>query len=107
MERPYTYNSLPEIPDSKDIFIRLLVLPPGDNFGPISCQIFHTRLSKAPQFEALSYCWGMDESTIYITGDLLSGNEQGNDEILAWFSPSSASNPENEREKEKKEEEKE
>jgi hypothetical protein len=65
----YQYQSLPTIPDSEDIYIRLIRLPPGPRSGSIHCEIFLTRLSEAPNFEALSYCWGPSHhgETIYIT----------------------------------------
>jgi hypothetical protein len=65
----YQYQSLPVITDSEDIYIRLLRLPPGPRSGAITCSIFSTRLSEAPEFEAVSYCWGpsLDGDTIYVT----------------------------------------
>jgi hypothetical protein len=65
----YQYQPLPIIPDSEDIYIRLLELPPGPRFGSIHCSIYEVRLSEAPDFEAVSYCWGpsLDGDTIHVT----------------------------------------
>jgi hypothetical protein len=65
----YQYQPLPIIPDSEDIYIRLLELPPGPRFGPIYCSIYTVRLSEAPDYEAVSYCWGatLDGDTLYVT----------------------------------------
>jgi hypothetical protein len=65
----YLYQPLPIIPDSEDIYIRLLELPPGPRSGPIHCSVYAVRLSEAPDYEAVSYCWGpsLDGDTIYVT----------------------------------------
>lgn len=67
----YEYKPLPTVEGSVDIYIRLLRLPPGPRSGPINCSIFVTRLSEAPEFEAVSYCWGLssDGDTIYVTDE--------------------------------------
>ncbi|TVY13033.1 Heterokaryon incompatibility protein 6, OR allele [Lachnellula arida] len=51
----YTYKPLASAQDS----IRLLRLKPAENpNSPIHCALFHTSLSRAPPYVALSYCWG-------------------------------------------------
>lgn len=52
----HTPLSQPDKPD--DIYIRLIKLPPGPATGRIVCSLIKTPLSQAPEFEALSYCWG-------------------------------------------------
>jgi hypothetical protein len=71
----YQYKPLPVVEGADDIYVRLLRLPPGPRFGPINCSILVTRLSVAPEFEAVSYCWrpssslSHDSDTIYVTNE--------------------------------------
>ncbi|KAF1996693.1 hypothetical protein P154DRAFT_565885 [Amniculicola lignicola CBS 123094] len=62
----YRYDQLPDVKDPKDLYIRLLLLPPGPKTGPISCRVFTTLLSQAPAFDAVSYCWGKGKDTILL-----------------------------------------
>ncbi|KAH3945557.1 hypothetical protein HBI56_095490 [Parastagonospora nodorum] len=67
----YEYKRLPTIDGSDDVYIRLLCLPSGPRSGDIKCSLITTRLSKVPEFEAVSYCWGalLDRDFIYVTGE--------------------------------------
>jgi hypothetical protein len=71
----YQYKLLPVIESVDDIYIRLLRLPPGPRSGPINCSLLVTKLSEAPEFEAVSYCWrpspnlSHDSDTIYVTNE--------------------------------------
>jgi hypothetical protein len=57
---------LPLEPFHKDI--RYIVLRPGNDDDLITCELHHGNLhSAAPQYEALSYCWGNLDDTINIT----------------------------------------
>ncbi|KAF2198122.1 hypothetical protein GQ43DRAFT_483571 [Delitschia confertaspora ATCC 74209] len=64
----YKYRPLDPAKDPSDITIRLIALPPSPPNGNITCTIFTTPLSQAPEYEALSYTWGDPNvtSTIYI-----------------------------------------
>ncbi|TVY42358.1 Heterokaryon incompatibility protein 6,OR allele [Lachnellula occidentalis] len=72
----YTYRPLDRAHDS----IRLLRLKPADSSNspiqpqPIHCSLFHTSLSQAPPYVALSYCWGERGSAqrIYLDNELIS-----------------------------------
>jgi hypothetical protein len=44
--------------DSAQDSIRLRLKPAENPSSPIHCSLFHTSLSKAPPYVALSYCWG-------------------------------------------------
>ncbi|KAF2266028.1 HET-domain-containing protein [Lojkania enalia] len=55
---PYEYDPLPASSFQSDFSIRLIILPPGPRTGPISITVFNTKLSQAPDYRALSYCWG-------------------------------------------------
>lgn len=70
-EMAYEYEALPLIEDSEDVYIRLLRLHPGPRSGVITCNIIATRLSEAPPFGALSYCWGKEhkDDTIYVVSE--------------------------------------
>ncbi|KAF2281184.1 uncharacterized protein EI97DRAFT_429246 [Westerdykella ornata] len=63
---PYKHTPLHQAPDPSDVTIRLLDLPPGDKTGLISCHLFTTPLSQAPEYEAVSYCWGVERGVIFI-----------------------------------------
>ncbi|OAL44273.1 hypothetical protein IQ07DRAFT_592350 [Pyrenochaeta sp. DS3sAY3a] len=65
---PYQYQPLP-IEDPNDIFIRLFELHKGPAHGPITGRLYTTRLSRAPPYHALSYCWGSSvrSGTVHIT----------------------------------------
>lgn len=67
----YQFKRLPTIDGSDDVYVRLLCLPPGPRSGQIKCSLITTRLSKAPEFEAVSYCWGalLGRESIYITNE--------------------------------------
>lgn len=66
---PYQYQHLPSLQDDGDIYIRLLELHYNPRSGPITGRLFSTRLSLAPKFRAVSYCWGPStrRGTIHIT----------------------------------------
>ncbi|KEY66238.1 hypothetical protein S7711_09264 [Stachybotrys chartarum IBT 7711] len=49
----YIYGPL-RWPDS----VRLINLLPGDPGSRVQCELFTTRLRRAPPYRALSYCWG-------------------------------------------------
>lgn len=54
-----TLNTYPYVAlDAKSREIRLLVLLPGQFNDHVECALRHVSLSKSPQYEALSYCWG-------------------------------------------------
>lgn len=67
----YQYQPLPDMEGSDDVYIRLICLPPGPRSGRIYCSIITALLSDAPQFDAVSYCWGLasDQTNIYITDE--------------------------------------
>ncbi|KAK4206858.1 heterokaryon incompatibility protein-domain-containing protein [Rhypophila decipiens] len=52
---PYVYSQLG--PGE----IRLLVLAPRSGWGEVICRLEHRLLSSDPDYEALSYCWGVDD----------------------------------------------
>ena len=66
---PYQYQSLPNLHDPEDVYIRLLELHEGPPSGPITGRLYSILLSKAPKFFAVSYCWGSptQKSTIHLT----------------------------------------
>lgn len=66
---PYQYQPLPVLNDPDDVYIRLFELHSFPKSGPITGQLYTTRLSQAPKFYALSYCWGSAtrKGTIQIT----------------------------------------
>jgi hypothetical protein len=74
---PYEYSPLPQRDPVKstsgDIFVRLVQLPPGDPDGDIWCSMLPHRLSEAPEYEAVSYCWGdsNDRTVIQCDGKTL------------------------------------
>jgi Heterokaryon incompatibility protein (HET) len=63
----YSYRSLPKNgwqfsstpPSSPDFAIRLVIVYPGELTEPIRFKIIHTTWGKKPEFEALSYVWGV------------------------------------------------
>ena len=61
----YQYRPLP----SGDPHIRLIKLHPGPNTGEITCSVFQCVLTEAPEYEAVSYCWGDPEDKTTITCD--------------------------------------
>ncbi|KAL6702944.1 hypothetical protein ACN47E_000786 [Coniothyrium glycines] len=79
---PYQYQSLPIVDSPDDMFIRLLELhQPPRKHPPISGELTIFRLSEAPRFSTVSYCWGstLRAGTIHITNaapprDLENGN---------------------------------
>ncbi|KAF4637235.1 hypothetical protein G7Y89_g851 [Cudoniella acicularis] len=69
--RKYQYNPLDPSRDS----IRLLRLKSDENSNaPINCTLFHTTLSEAPRYVALSYTWGDRSGSrqILIGGEVIS-----------------------------------
>ena len=61
MTASYVYAPLPpgereSVPG--DIHIRLVELQPGEPEEDISCSLSSHKLSAAPKYEAVSYCWG-------------------------------------------------
>lgn len=66
----YLHQQLP----TDEPHIRLLILPPGNASGDIQCSIFHCPVSSAPDYKAVSYCWGDpgDRTTIICDGRSLS-----------------------------------
>jgi hypothetical protein len=51
---PYKYQGLGEK------HIRLLLVYPRYRTGRVRCSMFQVPLTRAPRFEAISYCWGKD-----------------------------------------------
>lgn len=63
----YQHLPLPRLPQgTKDLYIHFIKLFPGEPSGPITCALFQILLSEAPEFEALSYCWGEPMSEILV-----------------------------------------
>jgi hypothetical protein len=67
----------PPLPDSERFYttlgpqeIRLLRIEPANHGSPISCSLERHLLSEAPQYVAISYCWGPQEpsKTINLCG---------------------------------------
>lgn len=56
-ERTYCYSPLQHADE-----IRLLIIEPGERSIAVQCAITHFRLSDYPQYEALSYTWGSEET---------------------------------------------
>lgn len=64
----YKYKTL----DTDALHIRLVklhALPPGSKDGEITCSIGEYSLSEAPEYEALSYCWGDANNQITLACD--------------------------------------
>jgi hypothetical protein len=67
----YNYNPL----DTTQNSIRLLRLKAAeDPSWPLRCSLFHTSLSEAPPYVALSYCWGerTNSQFVFIENEVLS-----------------------------------
>ncbi|KAI0549974.1 heterokaryon incompatibility protein-domain-containing protein [Xylaria curta] len=45
--------------------VRLMNLLPGRDSSPISVEIFHVMLDSSPQYEALSYAWGLKDDAYH------------------------------------------
>jgi hypothetical protein len=54
-----------------DADIRLVILEPGRDHGPVNCRLIHISLDESPVYEALSYAWG--DATILGQTILLDG----------------------------------
>jgi hypothetical protein len=95
-EHPLSYHYLPL--DTRHDEVRLLSIPrktPGSD-AAINCTLFHTSLSEARSFIALSYCWGdhtlkhqiaVNERMMYVTESLataLINIQSGDEDILLW-----------------------
>ena len=52
----FEYEPLPDQPN--DEMIRLMNVPPGQEAEDVQCQIKRFALADAPDYTALSYCWG-------------------------------------------------
>lgn len=63
----YNYIELESASTPSDIYIRLFHLSPGSSSGRITGQLKSVLLSESPSYTALSYCWGRDVGTLYIT----------------------------------------
>ncbi|KAF2853114.1 hypothetical protein T440DRAFT_380939, partial [Plenodomus tracheiphilus IPT5] len=49
--------------------IRILRIEPGAEDDPIQCSLVHINLEHSPEFEAISYAWGIKLPTCPITCD--------------------------------------
>jgi hypothetical protein len=52
---------------------RILEIEGGKHRSPLCCSLIHARLSTAPKYEALSYCWGTEVTTRKIAQGGLAG----------------------------------
>jgi hypothetical protein len=79
---PYKYALLPSSNPSRftpsDLYIRLVHLSNGELDGNLSCSMEPYKLSTAPKYEALSYCWGDPNDKAEITCDGRRLEIQGN-----------------------------
>jgi len=58
LQSEYEYTAL-----GSTTSFRLVVLKPGNELGPIKCNLKALRMEEAPIYEALSYVWGSNERT--------------------------------------------
>ncbi|KAL9045628.1 MAG: hypothetical protein Q9214_001358 [Letrouitia sp. 1 TL-2023] len=66
----FMYEALAKLAGQQSF--RVMTLLPGKAYDPISCEMQVYDLSSAPDYEALSYCWGKDEEAyISISGRAL------------------------------------
>ncbi|KAF2716706.1 HET-domain-containing protein, partial [Polychaeton citri CBS 116435] len=55
----FSYNKLASGPDQQ--IIRLLELQPGKAEEALRCSVTEVSLAETPEYEAISYCWGLEQ----------------------------------------------